>query len=168
MSSRPPPAARARIEREQAPAPLRRDVRLLSSVLGQVLVESEGPELLADVERLRHAAIELRTGADRRAQLDCVVGIVAGFDLDRAESVARAFTVYFQLVNLAEEHYRVRILRERGRRQGSPGGPDPGTRRDLGAAGAGPRGPHGPVAAAPPVRESLEAAVAEVRGSAGE
>ena len=135
---RPPAAARARTEREQTPAPLRHDVRLLGSVLGQVLLESEGPELLADVERLRHAAIELRTGADRGAQLDRVVAIVAGFDLDRAESVARAFTVYFQLVNLAEEHYRVRILRERGRR------PDE------------------------PVRESLEAAVAEVRGSAGE
>jgi phosphoenolpyruvate carboxylase len=133
-----PPAAAARTEREQTPAPLRHDVRLLGSVLGQVLVESEGPELLADVERLRHAAIELRTGADRGAQLDRVVAIVAGFDLDRAESVARAFTVYFQLVNLAEEHYRVRILRERGRR------PDE------------------------PVQESLEAAVAEVRGSAGE
>jgi len=149
MSSRPPPAARARIEREQAPAPLRRDVRLLSSVLGQVLVESEGPELLADVERLRHAAIELRTSADRPAQLDRVVGLVAGFDLDRAESVARAFTVYFQLVNLAEEHYRVRILRERGRRQ-----------RPAGEPGAGD--------SSAPVRESLAAAVAEVRGGAGE
>jgi phosphoenolpyruvate carboxylase len=134
---RQPPAARARTEREQTPASLRHDVRLLGSILGQVLVESEGPELLADVERLRHAAIELRTGADRRAQLERVVGIVAGFDLDRAESVARAFTVYFQLVNLAEEHYRVRILRERGREPG-------------------------------PVRESLAAAVAEVRDRAGE
>jgi phosphoenolpyruvate carboxylase len=112
-------------------------VRLLGGVLGRVLVESEGPELLADVERLRQAAIELRTGGERRAQLDRVVGIVAGFDLDRAESVARAFTVYFQLANLAEEHYRARILRERGRRAG-------------------------------PVRESLAAAVAEVRGGAGE
>jgi phosphoenolpyruvate carboxylase len=149
MSSHPPPAARARIEREQTPAPLRRDVRLLGSVLGQVLVESEGPELLADVERLRHAAIELRTSADRPAQLDRVVGLVAGFDLDRAESVARAFTVYFQLVNLAEEHYRVRILRERGRRQ-----------RPAGEPGAGD--------SSAPVRESLAAAVAEVRGGAGE
>jgi phosphoenolpyruvate carboxylase len=135
---RTPPAARARIEREQTPAPLRHDVRLLGGVLGQVLAESEGPDLLAEVERLRRAAIELRTGADRRAQLERVVGIVAGFDLDRAESVARAFTVYFQLVNLAEEHYRVRILRERGR--GEPG----------------------------PVRESLAAAVAELREHGGE
>src|SRR6266508_5950191 len=116
-----PPAARARIEREQTPATLRRDVRLLGSVLGQVLVEAEGPELLADVERLRLAAIELRTTTDRQTQLRQVVGIVAGLDLDRAESVARAFTVYFQLVNLAEEHYRARILRERSRGPGPPG-----------------------------------------------
>ena len=137
-----PPAARARIEREQTPEPLRREVRLLGGILGQVLSEAEGPELLADVERLRRAAIELRTGAERRAQLERVVGVVAGFDLDRAESVARAFTVYFQLANLAEEHYRVRILRERGRRADSV----PGR------------------AASGPVRESLAAAVDEIRG----
>jgi phosphoenolpyruvate carboxylase len=164
-AERPPAAARARTEREQTPAPLRRDVRLLGSVLGQVLVESEGPELLADVERLRHAAIELRTGADRRAQLDRVVAIVAGFDLDRAESVARAFTVYFQLVNLAEEHYRVRILRERGRGRRPRGGPEPAAGRDS-ATGGGPA--ESTRAVAEPVRESLEAAVAEVRGNDGQ
>jgi phosphoenolpyruvate carboxylase len=144
-AGRTPAAARARTEREQTPAPLRRDVRLLGDVLGQVLVEAEGPELLADVERLRRAAIELRGSAEPLAQLERVVGIVAGFDLDRAESVARAFTVYFQLVNLAEEHYRVRILRARGR--GEDG-----------------RGEDGPASA--PVPESLAAAVAEVRQSA--
>ncbi len=165
---RPPPAARARIEREQTPAPLRRDVRLLGSVLGKVLVESGGPELLADVERLRHAAIELRTSADRRGQLDRVVGIVAGFDLDRAELVARAFTVYFQLVNLAEEHYRVRILRERGRRRGSPaGGAEPGCDLEPGG-GAKPAGGAVVSPEAEPVRESLAAAVAEISRRAGE
>jgi phosphoenolpyruvate carboxylase len=117
-------------------------VRLLGDVLGQVLVEEEGPELLDDVEQLRRATIELRGSGDPLAGLDRVVGIVAGFDLDRAESVARAFTVYFQLVNLAEEHYRVRILRARGR---DGDGPAPA-----------------------PVPESLAAAVAEVRRTAGD
>jgi phosphoenolpyruvate carboxylase len=63
-AGRTPAAARARTEREQTPAPLRRDVRLLGDMLGQVLVEAEGPELLADVERLRRAAIELRGSAE--------------------------------------------------------------------------------------------------------
>jgi hypothetical protein len=67
-----------------------------------------------DVERLRRATIALRTadGGRRQARAQ-VVELVAGFDLDRAELVARAFTVYFQLVNLAEEQHRVRTLRER-------------------------------------------------------
>jgi phosphoenolpyruvate carboxylase len=101
------------------PAPLRRDVGLLGRLLGRVLEESGGPALLGDVERLRRATIALR-GAhdDREAARAEVVELVAGFDLDRAELVARAFTVYFQLVNLAEEQHRVRTLRERSRDHG--------------------------------------------------
>ena len=96
------------------PAALRREVRLLGGILGEILREHGGPGLLRDVERLRRATIALRaepTDARRRA----VERIVAGFPPERAEEVARAFTVYFQLVNLAEEHHRVRALREAGR-----------------------------------------------------
>jgi phosphoenolpyruvate carboxylase len=99
---------------EEMPAPLRRDVRLLGRLLGRVLEESGGPGLLEDVERLRRATIALRAAdGGRREARARVVELVAGFDLDRAELVARAFTVYFQLVNLAEEQHRVRTLRER-------------------------------------------------------
>ena len=42
-----------------------------------------------------------------------IADLVASWDLDRAEQVARAFTVYFHLVNLAEEHQRIRFVRER-------------------------------------------------------
>jgi phosphoenolpyruvate carboxylase len=123
---------------EEMPAPLRRDVRLLGRLLGQVLEEAGGPSLLADVERLRRATIALRTADGGRRQVRAQVAeLVAGFDLDRAELVARAFTVYFQLVNLAEEQHRVRTLRERRQHGG-------------------------------PVRESFAAAVAEVREAAGE
>ncbi|MDP8978444.1 MAG: phosphoenolpyruvate carboxylase, partial [Actinomycetota bacterium] len=89
-------------------------MRLLGDVLGQVLVEAAGPGLLGDVERLRRATIDLREQPTaERAQ--AVADVVGGFALERAEQVARAFTVYFQLVNLAEERHRVRALRERGR-----------------------------------------------------
>jgi phosphoenolpyruvate carboxylase len=98
-------------------APLRADVRRLSSVLGDVISESGGVGLLEDVEQLRKAAIELRESRGPAAadRLGRVVELVDGFDLTQAESVARAFTVYFHLVNLAEERHRVRILRQRSR-----------------------------------------------------
>ena len=70
--------------------------------------------LLADVERLRTATIALR-GAPTAARRRRVVAIVDALDLDRAEDVIRAFTCYFQLVNLAEERERVRVLRDRSR-----------------------------------------------------
>jgi phosphoenolpyruvate carboxylase len=123
---------------EEMPAPLRRDVRLLGRLLGQVLEEAGGQGLLEDVERLRRATIALRAAdGGRRAARARVAELVAGFDLDRAELVAGAFTVYFQLVNLAEEQHRVRTLRERRQAGGQ-------------------------------VRESFAAAVGEVRAAAGE
>ena len=136
---RPETGAAPRRDRgAEMPAPLRRDVRLLGGLLGQVLEEAGGPELLADVERLRHATIALRGATERQDyQRREVVELVAGFDLDRAEAVARAFTVYLQLVNLAEERHRVRTLRERGRGDGL-------------------------------VKDSLAAAVASIRASDGE
>jgi phosphoenolpyruvate carboxylase len=102
---------------KQLSAPLRADVRRLSSALGELIAESGGPDLLEDVERLRKAAIDLRESRGPAAprRLARVVELVDGLDLARAEAVARAFTVYFQLVNLAEERHRVRILRQRSR-----------------------------------------------------
>jgi phosphoenolpyruvate carboxylase len=91
------------------PEAMRRDVRLLGDTLGQVIQESDGEDLLRDVERLRHAVIGARTG-DGHVDIEAMV---AGWPLDRAELVARAFTVYFHLVNLAEELQRIRTLRER-------------------------------------------------------
>jgi phosphoenolpyruvate carboxylase len=101
--------------RREMPAELRRDVRLLGELLGQVLVESGGEDLLADVERLRRTVIEARhSDHEEQAALD----LVAGWSLERAEDVARAFTCYFHLANLAEEQQRARVLRSRDRELG--------------------------------------------------
>src|SRR6266498_5384193 len=92
------------------PARMRRDVRLLGEVLGEVLSEASGQDLLKDVERLRRLAIAARGGS---ASDEEIAALVAELPLERAELVARAFTVYFHLVNLAEELQRIRALRER-------------------------------------------------------
>jgi phosphoenolpyruvate carboxylase len=89
---------------------MRSDVRLLGDMLGETIRDDIGQDLLDDVEELRRAVIEARLD---RYQSDDIVNLVGSWTLDRAEQVARAFTVYFHLVNLAEEHQRIRILRER-------------------------------------------------------
>jgi phosphoenolpyruvate carboxylase len=94
------------------PEPLRRDVRLLGELLGQVVAEGGGPDLLADVERLRRAVIAARDSDEEDIEAERLVG---SWPPERAEDVARAFTCYFHLANLAEEHHRARILRERDR-----------------------------------------------------
>jgi phosphoenolpyruvate carboxylase len=91
-----------------ADAALRRDVRLLGDLLGRVLVEQEDESLLADVERVRRLAREARGGAP----LDELRRAVAELPAARRASVLRAFAVYFQLANVAEQHHRVRRRRE--------------------------------------------------------
>ncbi|GAA4578915.1 phosphoenolpyruvate carboxylase [Planotetraspora phitsanulokensis] len=109
-------AAIAPAERHDAvaemPDELRADVRLLGGLLGQVIAEHGGPGLLADVERLRKAVIAARR---RETTADEVAALVAEWPIERAVHIARAFTCYFHLANLAEEHYRIRILRQRDR-----------------------------------------------------
>jgi phosphoenolpyruvate carboxylase len=104
---------------------MRRDVRLLGEILGQVISESGGQDLLDDVEDLRHRVIAARRldaaeagsadadSAEADSADEGIAALVASWPLPRAEAVARAFTVYFHLANLAEEHQRIRTLRER-------------------------------------------------------
>jgi phosphoenolpyruvate carboxylase len=99
------------VARIEMPAALRREVRLLGDVLGQVLAEYGGAGLLEDVENLRRTVIVAREKEDQGA----AARLVASWPIDRAEQVARAFTCYFQLINLAEERHRARALRERDR-----------------------------------------------------
>jgi phosphoenolpyruvate carboxylase len=131
-------------DRQNVPAPMRRDVRLLGDLLGEVLRESGGQDLLDDVERLRRAVIAARHAEQARPAgeagkpdpLRAIGEMVAAWPLDRAEAVAHAFTVYFHLANLAEEHQRIRTLRERDT------GDQP-VRESLAQAVAGIRAEHG-------------------------
>ncbi len=81
-------------------------------MLGQVIAEGGGAALLRDVERLRGLVIRARD--DDRYEREAEK-LVASWPLERAEMVARAFTCYFHLANLAEENHRARVIRERDR-----------------------------------------------------
>ncbi|MBZ4417805.1 phosphoenolpyruvate carboxylase [Myxococcus sp. RHSTA-1-4] len=93
--------------------PLRRDVRLLGRLLGEVLVEQEGKALYDLEEEVRRLAIQRRRGpvAGRRAAAAELGEVLQRLPMERAEPVLRAFSVYFQLVNIAEQHHRIRRAR---------------------------------------------------------
>jgi len=97
---------------QELPERMRADVRLLGSLLGRVLRESGSPGLYDDVERLRLATIAAYAD-DSPEAFERAAQIADSFSVARADEVARAFTAYFHLVNLAEEFQRVRVLRER-------------------------------------------------------
>lgn len=91
-----------------ADAALRANVRLLGDLLGTVLVEQGGEGLLADEERVRALARAAREGASH----DELRATVARLGVERQGEVLRAFALFFQLVNIAEQHHRVRRRRE--------------------------------------------------------
>lgn len=107
------PEAVGRFEAEQEiPERMRAHVRLLGELLGRVLRESGSPGLYDDVERLRVATIQAYTDDTGQAFGEAMT-IADDLTIARSDEVARAFTAYFHLVNLAEEHQRIRVLRER-------------------------------------------------------
>ena len=116
--ARRPDAAVAPSPRRSGPAgardPLALEVRLLGSLLGQVIAEQAGRELLDLVERVRRTTIRLRRGDD-----PAIAGRLerssTRLDLGGPRPSIAAFALYFQLVNLAEERARVRALRRRER-----------------------------------------------------
>lgn len=91
---------------------LRSDVDFLGTALGDVLRELEGDKLFDLVEQVRVSTKQLRTepNEERRQELRALLGKSS---TDSAERLLRAFTVYFQLVNVAEEIHRVRVNRIR-------------------------------------------------------
>ncbi len=87
--------------------PLRQDVRFLGNLLGDTIREQSGDQLFELEERLRILSKRHRahpTGIRR----DQIVDIARSLDGAQVAGVLRAFTIYFQLVNLAEQVHRVR------------------------------------------------------------
>jgi phosphoenolpyruvate carboxylase len=91
--------------------PLRRDINLLGRVLGEVLIEQEGRELYETVEEIRLLCKRLRF--DYEPELDeRLRRRIETLDRATLEKIVRAFSVYFQLVNIAERYHRIRRRRQ--------------------------------------------------------
>jgi phosphoenolpyruvate carboxylase len=88
---------------------LRRDIRDLGDLLGRTLVRQEGEEMLARVETVRQGVRDDRARA---------AAALAEADPAAARRLARAFTTYFHLANVAEQVHRGRDLAARRRESG--------------------------------------------------
>src|SRR6516164_4063122 len=99
------PLPRREIEFLPHDAPLREDVRRLGALVGDMLPEQLGGDFLERVEAIRREAIRLR---DSAASPDTLAEQVAGLDPQLATQLTRAFSTYFQVVNIAERVHRIR------------------------------------------------------------
>jgi phosphoenolpyruvate carboxylase len=119
---------------------LRAEVRSLGATLGRTIAALEGEKTFETVETLRTLAKSSRAGEAAAAR--SLAQAVSRLSPAEAFNQAMAFTLYFELVNLAEENFRIRLLRERNQRH-----------RQAIAAGQ----------TSEPTRESIEAAVRELK-----
>ncbi|HEX8174119.1 MAG TPA: phosphoenolpyruvate carboxylase [Pyrinomonadaceae bacterium] len=125
-------------EPEVKESPLRRDVRSLGRLLGEVLKEQAGERLFNLVEELRLLAIQYRDATldesggptnDPDQLMKAVAQTAANLDLVEAYRLTKAFAIYFELTNLAETNHRKR--RRRSLQLAADGQPQPGSIRAL-------------------------------------
>ncbi|MBL7003468.1 MAG: phosphoenolpyruvate carboxylase [Gammaproteobacteria bacterium] len=89
---------------------LRSRVKLLGKLVGNTLIKHEHPDVYKTVEKLRKGFLQLKTQENpkKRAQL---IRLISNLEPQIIEQVIRAYTLYFNLVNIAEEDYQHRQRR---------------------------------------------------------
>lgn len=91
---------------------LRRDVRMLADMLGESITALAGGDSLSLVEEIRKLSRNRRASGDPKDE-EALAGRIASLDPEQIQTVVRAFTVFLDLSNLAEDRHRIRVLRHR-------------------------------------------------------
>lgn len=91
--------------------PLRQDVKLLGKMLGEILLNHGGSELLDKVEKIRLMCKTLREHFDQ-AIYDALKEEITSLSAPLRKQVIRAFSMYFHLINAAEQNHRIRRRRQ--------------------------------------------------------
>ncbi|HMF95688.1 MAG TPA: phosphoenolpyruvate carboxylase [Vicinamibacterales bacterium] len=99
-------------------AALRDDVRLLGTLLGDTLRARAGDDLFRQIERVRALAKSAHEGD--RSGFDRLANLLRELPLGAAVPIARAFSHFLALANIAEQHHRVRRRREYARAGRTP------------------------------------------------
>ncbi len=85
--------------------PLRDNVRLLGQLLGDTIRRDLGPEFVHKIEKIRNLAKDARNGEGPTQDL---IDALSQLEEHELVPMARAFSQFLNLANLAEEHHRVR------------------------------------------------------------
>lgn len=96
---------------------LRRDVRFLGNILGEVLIHQGGQQLFNLEEQIRDMSKTLRASSDPEL-LKEFKKVIRSLSPEDRHNVVRAFAIYFQLVNIAEQNHRIRRKRDYDRSAG--------------------------------------------------
>lgn len=89
---------------------LRAQVKLLGTLLGQVLLQFAGEDVFEAVETLRRGFAELHQQEDQERRTE-LMNLIDAMPAAKVELVVRAFSSYFKLVNEAEESFAYRNRR---------------------------------------------------------
>ncbi|MFN8420134.1 MAG: phosphoenolpyruvate carboxylase [Anaerolineae bacterium] len=87
------------------------DIRFLGSLLGKIIREQHGDQAFDLVERVRGVAKQRRSGISGAAEQ--LTETINSTSIEEKRILIKAFGNYFQLINIAEDLQRIRVLRQR-------------------------------------------------------
>lgn len=90
------------------------NIRLLGNILGEVIQEQEGKDFFALEEYIRHSTKAYRKTASKKIA-SALQKKISTLNVDSLRKLIRAFSIYFQIVNIAEQHHRIQRLRNQKR-----------------------------------------------------
>lgn len=109
--------------------PLRRDVRLLGDLLGETITKQHGDALFQLVEEVRTIAKRMRMGETEATRR--LIDKLSDMPAQELLNLARTFTLFLSLANIAEQHHQTRQRRQQAQAErddseeqgGSPSSP---------------------------------------------
>ena len=119
MPARDPVETHAGVASEAGHSAMRADIRRLGGMLGDTLVRQAGAEMLDLVERVRRLARQSSENGGGTATEE-LTQLLSRLELPTAVLLARSFSTFFQLANVAEQAHRSKELAGRRMHDGGP------------------------------------------------
>ncbi|GAB4116082.1 MAG: phosphoenolpyruvate carboxylase [Roseiflexaceae bacterium] len=100
-------------QKERERARLSATIRFLGDTLGEVIRSQAGDAIFAKEERVRGLAKDLRAEGWPTEVIAELEQTIDTLSIDESKQIIKAFSIYFALVNLAEQLQRIWVLRDR-------------------------------------------------------